>query len=126
MKFEDITDITKQKKNILQNTNNIILFYADWCGHCIEFKDYYTKVVRASRINKDIKFYKMNCSDMEDKFTSELCKKYDVSGYPTIIKTLGDNTYERFVGKRYENVKNKEGKDVKKISNEFILFVNNN
>lgn len=54
------------------------MFYAPWCGHCKAAKPEYTAVAEQFGDDKKISFAALDCT----KFNS-LCKKYDVSGFPT-------------------------------------------
>jgi protein disulfide-isomerase-like protein len=67
----------------IKDGKKVVLFYADWCGHCKDLKPTWDEV--AKKINKEEKrMLKVNCggSKAEDK---EITSKYDIDGYPTII-----------------------------------------
>ena len=62
----------------------LVLFYADWCGHCKKIKPIWDET--AEEVNKDDKkMIKVNCGEGTDK-DQEIMKKYSIDGYPTIIK----------------------------------------
>lgn len=62
----------------------LVLFYADWCGHCKTLKPVWDKT--ADEVNtKDKKLMiKVNCGGDSEK-EKELMKKYNIDGYPTIL-----------------------------------------
>ena len=62
----------------------LVLFYADWCGHCKKIKPVWDE--SAKKVNKDeVKMIKVNCGEGTEK-DQEIMKKYSIDGYPTIIK----------------------------------------
>lgn len=61
----------------------LVLFYADWCGHCKKIKPDWDAA--ATDINKDgTKMIKVNCGGGTDS-DKEIMEKYSIDGYPTII-----------------------------------------
>jgi len=71
----------------------LMLFYADWCGHCHEFMPTFEKLKR-EYVNSD----KLNLVKVSDKNT-DLIKKYDIDGYPT-IKLYDGNDFHEYRGGR--------------------------
>jgi len=72
-------------ENEIKNGKKLVLFYADWCGHCKKIKptwDETAKEVNAGK--KTPKMLKVNCGDDNDE-SKKLMKKYDINGYPTIL-----------------------------------------
>lgn len=70
--------------NHVKTGTKLVLFYADWCGHCQKVKPEWEKA--ASAINKDEKkMIMVNCGEGTDE-DQKVMKKYNVDGYPTIIK----------------------------------------
>jgi thiol-disulfide isomerase/thioredoxin len=69
------------------NKIDIILFKADWCGHCINFKPTWEKLQQ--KFNNKFHFITYDA----DKNTEEL-KKYNVSSFPTIIIQDGEHKKE--------------------------------
>ena len=74
----------------------LIWFYADWCGHCKYFSPEWDKFVSANR-NKSIELVKQNGDEDKD---GSLHKKYNVTGYPTVVMLYNDNTSEHYEGPR--------------------------
>lgn len=68
--------------------STVILFYANWCGHCQKFKPEWEKFKQ--QYGKEIK-----CEEHEDaSMDRNLMKKYGVQGYPTIIIIINGETRE--------------------------------
>ena len=58
----------------------LVLFYADWCGHCKKVKPEWEKAEKKAKGN----MIKIDCSGKEGK-SADLMAKYNVEGFPTII-----------------------------------------
>ena len=74
-------------------SSTIMLFYADWCPHCVKAKPEWDKV-KAKYDGKTINGYivhftEYNCTK-ESAETDVMLDKYKVEGYPT-IKLVKDN-----------------------------------
>lgn len=69
----------------------LVLFYADWCGHCQTFKP------RFPRIATDIPHYRVDASQ-----ANALCREYQVRGFPTIlwVDSVQPGGVRRFRGPR--------------------------
>jgi len=76
------------------NTTEIYLFKADWCGHCRGFKPTWEKI--SKELSSKYKFITVDADKDSDKI-----KKWNIQGFPTIIKKVGDNAQE-YVGPRDE------------------------
>jgi thiol-disulfide isomerase/thioredoxin len=66
----------------------LMLFYADWCGHCHEFMPTFEKLKREF-VNTD----KLNLVKISDKNTN-LIEKYQIGGFPTIKLYDGKDFHE--------------------------------
>ena len=80
---------------------SIVLFYADWCGHCKKFMPQWDSLSSSiNESNKKVKMMKVNCSKpSENEKQAQLMEKYKVQGYPTIIK-VKNNQAQEYNGKR--------------------------
>jgi thiol-disulfide isomerase/thioredoxin len=68
----------------VKSGTKLVLFYADWCGHCKKIKPVWDET--ANEVNVDeVKMIKVNCGEGNEK-DQEIMKKYSIDGYPTIIK----------------------------------------
>jgi len=72
----------------------IYLFKADWCPHCTGFKPTWEK------LGKNLK-HKYNFFTFDADKDGEKIKKWNIKGFPTIIKKVGNNM-EEYVGPRDE------------------------
>lgn len=68
----------------IKDGTKLVLFYADWCGHCKKIKPIWEEAAKDVNKNEN-KMIKVNCGDGKDK-DQEIMKKYKIDGYPTIIK----------------------------------------
>lgn len=78
--FESV-DLDEETKSGKQ----LVLFYADWCGHCKKIKPVWDEA--ADEINdkdKNKKMLKVNCGGGSEK-EKDIMEKYKIDGYPTII-----------------------------------------
>ena len=67
----------------IQNGKKLVLFYADWCGHCKKIKPVWDET--AEEVNTtEKKMLKVNCGGKSEK-EEEIMKKYKIDGYPTIL-----------------------------------------
>jgi protein disulfide-isomerase-like protein len=56
--------------------NTLVLFYADWCGHCQRVKPIWDEL--SSKFN----LHKVDCSNSKDM---KVVKNLQIEGYPTIL-----------------------------------------
>lgn len=74
---DDVEDHVKSGKKL-------VLFYADWCGHCKKIKPIWEEA--SSEVNdEELKMIKVNCGEGTPA-DQKIMKKYSIDGYPTIIK----------------------------------------
>ena len=89
------SDLTKDTK--------LVLFYADWCGHCKQFKPIWKET--ADEINKGGKKIMISVDvGGKDTESSKLSEKYGVDGFPTVIIFSNGSK-----SKSYDGPRTKEG-----------------
>jgi len=71
-------DMQQRKGN-----TTIIYFYAPWCGYCKKFFPLWNELKQE---NTDVNMVEINSDEQE-----AMCKKYNVTRYPTLIKVSGKN-----------------------------------
>ena len=68
----------------VKSGTKLVLFYADWCGHCKKIKPVWEET--ANEVNEpELKMIKVNCGEGTPA-DQKIMKKYSIDGYPTIIK----------------------------------------
>ncbi len=88
------------------NTIYVILFYADWCPHCVSTKPEWAKLQKMDNKkvnNKTIKIRANNCEGSEVE--KELANEVGVQGYPTIKVMTSNNTVDYNGARNAENIK---------------------
>jgi len=81
----------------IKDGKKLVLFYADWCGHCKKIKPDWDDAAKDAN-KEDKKMIKVNCGGGTEK-DKELMSKYNIEGYPTII-IFDDGKPAEYSGKR--------------------------
>tara|TARA_B100000927_G_C16172973_1_gene352189 strand:+ start:53 stop:541 length:489 start_codon:yes stop_codon:yes gene_type:complete len=72
--------------NLVKKVPSIVMFYADWCGHCNNFKPHWNKFERLARKqhkNNDFMIARIN-----EPFVNKVEGHSNVSGFPTIYHLM--------------------------------------
>jgi len=73
----------KLEEYISPDKTTLVLFYADWCGHCKKLKPTWSEC--SKKASKDgLNMVQINVGEGTDK-DKELAEKYQIDGYPTIM-----------------------------------------
>ena len=76
-------DHDKLDEYISPDKTSLVLFYADWCGHCKKLKPTWNEC--SEKAKKDgLNMVQINVGEGTEK-DKELTEKYEIDGYPTII-----------------------------------------
>tara|TARA_B100000902_G_scaffold399984_1_gene474244 strand:+ start:5295 stop:5588 length:294 start_codon:yes stop_codon:yes gene_type:complete len=79
------------------NSSNLLLFHANWCGHCKKMLPDWNKVKQE---------FPDRCKDVEfSNITDEDKDKYKLKGYPSIFIVKGDKIEEWKEGREYNDFK---------------------
>jgi protein disulfide-isomerase-like protein len=73
----------KLEEYITPDKSSLVLFYADWCGHCKKLKPTWKECSEKAK-EKGLTMIQINVGEGTDK-DKELTEKYNIDGYPTII-----------------------------------------
>jgi thiol-disulfide isomerase/thioredoxin len=83
---------------LLKKIPCITLFYADWCGHCQQFKPEWSKfekLIRDSNISNEILI-----ASVGEKQRNNIDGDSDVLGYPTIFYLMDGKKQKEYSGPR--------------------------
>jgi thiol-disulfide isomerase/thioredoxin len=96
---------------LLNDGNWMVLYYAEWCGHCKTMKPEWNRVVNKFN-NKNTNSNKINVAEIESQHIGKLLNKPEIEGFPTI--------------KMYNNGKPVANFDDERIASKIEEFANNN
>jgi thiol-disulfide isomerase/thioredoxin len=102
----------------------IILYYADWCGHCKHLKPTYQKLIDMSKSGKlDASISAVN-SDESDGLLDRINKmgensEYEVRGFPTIVSYHNGKYFSS-----YAPDDNEEGRKKFRTLEDMVDYVN--
>ena len=86
----------------LSGGKKLVLFYADWCGHCKNFKPVWDEVAGGVNTDGQQKLVKVNVGDSSEE-SEKIMKEYNVDGFPTIVlvdKSGSNNEINVYEGER--------------------------
>ncbi len=72
---------------------HFIKFYAPWCGHCKKLAPVWSELADELKHNKQVSIGQVDCTQAQD-----LCKKLEVTGYPTLKSFHGGESHAQFRG----------------------------
>jgi thiol-disulfide isomerase/thioredoxin len=81
--------------NLLKNGDWMVLYYANWCGHCTTMKPEWQKVVDNIKKSNVV-----NIADVESSHISDLTHKPNVNGFPSIKMYNSGNEIANFDDER--------------------------
>lgn len=77
--------------------NGLVLFYADWCPHCVNMVDDFVALA-----NRTQNLFPIGAINVADKENSILGQYFNITGYPT-IKYLDYGQFKDYTGGRDAN-----------------------
>ena len=91
LSVSDAVSASKYSKNVKKGPW-IVLFYANWCGHCTHMKPEWNKF--KSSYNRDVELKEVEQAQMTDQ------QKDWVQGFPTLVLVENGKVLKTFEGER--------------------------
>jgi protein disulfide-isomerase-like protein len=91
---------TDMDQYIKRPEKTLVLFYADWCGHCKELKPTWDEAAEIANA-KEKRMLKVNVGGKTAE-EEALLKKYKIDGFPTVM------IFQSGEGKPYDGERTKE------------------
>ena len=84
--------------NLMKDGDWIVLYYANWCGHCNTMKPEWQKVVDTMKNPSNTN--NINIADIETSHIDQLTHKPEIAGFPTIKMYNSGNEIANFEDER--------------------------
>jgi thioredoxin-like negative regulator of GroEL len=85
--------IAKYNSLVAKNKPILVLFHAEWCGHCKELEPEWKQFVKSVRESMPI-------ASVESSFMGEVQGYKEIDGFPTLMIIRGNNVIQKFNGQR--------------------------
>ena len=87
--------------HLMKNGNWIVLYYANWCGHCNTMKPEWQEVISRMKSHNNANHSNaINIADIESSHIDQLTDKPDIAGFPTIKMYNSGNEIANFEDER--------------------------
>ena len=83
----------------VDNKLKVYNFNTSWCGYSKEFQPIWDDFQEKHKSNNKVVIQDVKCDDDSNDKAQELCKSYDVPGYPSVIFHKGNKVVD-YQGKR--------------------------
>lgn len=100
---EGMTCTAENFENDISGKKSLVLFHAEWCGHCKRFMPEWDKISSEieSMEGEDVILAKVECGDTkENEAHKNIMKKYNIQGYPTILSFDESGNHSEYEGER--------------------------
>lgn len=71
-----------KKLDIIKKGNVLVLYYANWCQYCVEFKPLWNKLLETLKDEPNLSFIEIESEELQDPKNKSL--QNEVEGFPTI------------------------------------------
>lgn len=110
------TSLTSLNNLLALKSNVLIIFHADWCGHCKKFLPIFEEISKNDQLSKAFSFIKVTCNA-----NSDICQSFNISKYPTLKVFLN--------GVEYSSEPSREKAELEeflyKVNEDVVVNINN-
>ena len=86
--------------HLMKDGNWIVLYYANWCGHCNTMKPEWQEVINRMKTHNNTNDSTINIADIESTHIDHLTDKPEIAGFPTIKMYNSGNEIANFEDER--------------------------